>query len=80
MKRREFLKRSVPLTAAPIYLSGVPISAMTESANLAALTNAGSLSDRCLVLVFLAKVTEYLSKEGVLILNRSMFIITVQLL
>ena len=53
MKRREFLKRSVPLTAAPIYLSGVPISAMTESANLAALTNAGSLSDRCLVLVFL---------------------------
>ena len=53
MKRREFLKRSVPLTAAPIYLSGVPVSAMTESSNLAALTNAGSVSDRCLVLVFL---------------------------
>ena len=53
MKRREFLKRSVPLTAAPIYLSGVPVSAMTESSTLAALTNAGSISDRCLVLVFL---------------------------
>ena len=53
MKRREFLKRSIPLTAAPIYLSGMPVSAMTESSSLAALTNAGSVSDRCLVLVFL---------------------------
>jgi len=53
MRRRDFLKRTVPLTAAPLYLSGVPVSAMTESSALNALTNAGSDSDRCLVLVFL---------------------------
>ena len=53
MKRREFLKKSMPLTAVPFYLSGVPVSAMTESSALTALTNAGSESDRCLVLVFL---------------------------
>ena len=41
------------MTAAPLYLSGVPVSAMTESSALTALTNAGSDSDRCLVLVFL---------------------------
>ena len=53
MKRREFLKKSMPLTAAPFYLSGVPVSAMTESSALSALTNSGSNPDRCLVLVFL---------------------------
>lgn len=53
MKRREFIKRSIPLSAAPLYLSGVPVSAMTESSALTALTNAGSASDRSLVLVFL---------------------------
>lgn len=53
MKRRDFIKRSIPIGAIPLYLSGIPVSVMAESSNLQALTNTGSISDRCLVLVFL---------------------------
>ena len=53
MKRRDFIKKSIPLSTIPLYISGMPISVMGESPTLAALTNAGSMSDRCLVLVFL---------------------------
>ena len=53
MKRRDFIKRSIPIGAAPLYLSGMPVSVMAESSSLSALTNAGSVSDRSLVLVFL---------------------------
>lgn len=52
MKRRDFIKRSIPIGAAPLYLSGMPVSVMAESSSLSALTNAGSVSDRSLVLVF----------------------------
>ena len=53
MKRRDFIKKSIPLGTIPLYLSGMSVSVMAESSSLSALTNAGSLSDRCLVLVFL---------------------------
>ena len=53
MKRSDFIKKSIPLGTVPLYLSGMPISVMAESSSLSALTNAGSISDRCLVLVFL---------------------------
>ena len=53
MKRRDFIKRSIPIGAAPLYLSGMPVSVMAESSSLSALTNSGSFSDRSLVLVFL---------------------------
>ena len=53
MKRRDFIKKSIPLSTIPLYVSGIPISVMGESPTLAALTNVGSISDRCLVLVFL---------------------------
>ena len=53
MKRRDFIKKSIPLGTVPLYLSGMPISVMAESSSLSALTNAGSISDRCLVLIFL---------------------------
>ena len=53
MKRRDFIKKSIPIGTIPLYLSGMPVSVMAESSSLSALTNAGSVSDRCLVLVFL---------------------------
>tara|TARA_B100000959_G_scaffold8678_1_gene8693 strand:+ start:680 stop:2263 length:1584 start_codon:yes stop_codon:yes gene_type:complete len=53
MKRRDFIKKSIPLSTIPLYVSGIPISVMSKSSTMAALTNAGSVSDRCLVLVFL---------------------------
>ena len=53
MKRRDFIKKSIPLSTIPLYVSGIPISVMGNSSTIAALTNAGSISDRCLVLVFL---------------------------
>jgi hypothetical protein len=52
MKRRDFIKKSIPIGAAPLYLSGMPVSVMAESSSLSALTNSGSVSDRSLVLVF----------------------------
>jgi len=54
MKRRDFIKKSIPLSTIPLYVSGIPISVMSKSSTMAALTNAGSVSDRCLVLIFLA--------------------------
>lgn len=53
MKRRDFIKRSIPIGAVPLYLSGMPVSVMAESSSLSALTNSGSASDRSLVLIFL---------------------------
>ena len=53
MKRRDFIKKTIPLGTTPLILSGMPVSVMAETSNLSALINAGSVSDRCLVLVFL---------------------------
>lgn len=53
MKRRDFIKKTIPLGTSPLILSGMPVSVMAETSNLSALINAGSISDRCLVLVFL---------------------------
>ena len=53
MKRRDFIKKTIPLGTSPLILSGMPVSVMAETSNLSALINAGSVSDRCLVLVFL---------------------------
>ena len=53
MKRRDFIKKTIPLGATPLILSGMQVSVMAETSNLSALINAGSVSDRCLVLVFL---------------------------
>ena len=53
MKRRDFIKKTIPLGTTPLILSGMPVSVMAETSNLSALINAGSISDRCLVLVFL---------------------------
>ena len=34
MKRREFIKRSIPVTTIPMMIGGMPISAIAESENL----------------------------------------------
>ena len=53
MKRRDFIKKTIRLGTTPLILSGMPVSVMAETSNLSALINAGYVSDRCLVLVFL---------------------------
>ena len=53
MKRRDFIKKTIPLGTSPLILSGMPVSVMAETSNLSALINAGSVSAWCLVLVFL---------------------------
>jgi uncharacterized protein (DUF1501 family) len=53
MKRRDFLKSSVPLASIPLYVGGMPVSVLAETSNMRALTNAGCPTDRVLVLVFL---------------------------
>ena len=53
MKRRDFIKKTIPLGTTPLILSGMPVSVMAETSNISALINAVSVSDRCLVLVFL---------------------------
>tara|TARA_Y100001960_G_scaffold29585_2_gene25806 strand:+ start:3497 stop:5080 length:1584 start_codon:yes stop_codon:yes gene_type:complete len=53
MKRRDFLKSSVPLASIPLYVGGMPVSVLAETSNMRELTNAGCATDRVLVLVFL---------------------------
>ncbi len=53
MKRREFIKRSIPVTTIPMMIGGMPISAIAESENLKQLVNGSDQSDRVLVLIFL---------------------------
>ena len=53
MKRREFIKRAIPITSVPIMIGGMPVSVIAESNNLRELTNAAEESDRVLVLIFL---------------------------
>lgn len=51
MKRREFLHTTAAATAGTALLSGLPIGAYGHSAELAALTNAASASDKVLVII-----------------------------
>jgi uncharacterized protein (DUF1501 family) len=51
MKRREFLKRVVPVTALPFMVNGLPLRAYGRSPFLETLIGAGIASDRVLVLV-----------------------------
>ena len=53
MKRREFIKKSIPVTTIPMMVGGMPISAIAESENLKQLVNGSDQSDRVLVLIFL---------------------------
>ena len=53
MKRRDFLKSSVPIASIPLYVGGMPVSVLAETSNMRKLTNAGCPTDRVLVLVFL---------------------------
>jgi uncharacterized protein (DUF1501 family) len=54
MKRRDFLRGVVPVTAMPFLLSGLPLRAYGRSPFLEALTNALVATDRVLVLVQLS--------------------------
>ena len=51
MKRREFLQTTAAATAGTAFLSGLPIGAYGYSAELAALTNATTQSDKVLVII-----------------------------
>ncbi len=51
MNRREFIKRSVPVTAIPFLINGLPIRAYGRSSFLETLVGAQSATDRVLVLV-----------------------------
>ena len=51
MKRREFLQTTAAAAAGTAFLSGLPIGAYGYSAELAALTNAATQSDKVLVII-----------------------------
>ncbi|HEX8657849.1 MAG TPA: DUF1501 domain-containing protein [Hymenobacter sp.] len=51
MKRREFLQTTAAAAAGTAFLSGLPVGAYGYSAELAALTNAATQSDKVLVII-----------------------------
>lgn len=51
MKRREFLQTTAAASVGTAFLSGLPIGAYGHSAQLAALTNAATASDKVLVII-----------------------------
>ena len=51
MKRREFLQATAAASVGTAFLSGLPIGAYGHSAQLAALTNAATASDKVLVII-----------------------------
>jgi len=53
MKRREFIKKAMPISTVPIIIGGMPVSVIAESQNLNKLVNGSDQSDRVLVLIFL---------------------------
>ena len=53
MKRRDFIKNTIPIASVPLMIGGMPVSAIAESQNLRELVNGSDESDRALVLIFL---------------------------
>ena len=53
MKRRDFIKNTIPIASAPLIVGGMPINALAETPSLKKLVNGYEESDRALVLIFL---------------------------
>ncbi len=51
MKRRDFLRRAVPVSAVPFLVSGLPLKVFGRSPLIDALTSAASATDRVFVLI-----------------------------
>ena len=53
MRRRDFIKNTIPIASAPLIVGGMPINALAETPSLKKLVNGYEESDRALVLIFL---------------------------